>query len=363
MNILILTKARLNKVLEQKPTNTEEYLKNDQFFSGWKDGFEKLGHVVQINGDHSFFFKSKFVYKYPNIFRYLNALFRKIGLKKLDRYLFSKKIAMICNKQNIDLIFTEINDSIEPNLIKKFSKRELLITEWFGVFPNMVSKDTLELLKQFDYIWTPCQMDKVYKESNLPVKKFKYLGCAVNQDFMKYEFDKKYEYDIVFVGGIGKHHNNRIAILEKVAKKFNNFAFWGYGEENLPKDSILWKHFKGRIANTELHKVYSSSKIALNLTLDNYDTIEKGMNARLFEIASCNGAMQMCIYDKKIKEFFQIDKDLKTFKDAKELIIIIEDLLLNENQRKKIAKSAYSKSEKYTYSQKAKDVVGILSNE
>jgi spore maturation protein CgeB len=362
MNILLLTKIN-NLVLDSSCKTVEDYTKLHHFFNGFDEGFKKLGYKTFLNCEESFFIPEYFYIKFNFFSRAIRFIFRKTRFYIIDRYFFSIKIALFCKRNNINIIFTEINTSISPKIIKKFYKN-ITITQWFGILPDMTTKDVLNHMLEYDILWTPGKLkDDIYQKSKLPIQKFKYIGSGVNLNLLKHEYDDEFAYDVVFVGGCGKNHNNRIEILEKVAEKFDSFAFYGYGIENVPDHYLLKKKYKGWINPVEQRKLYSSSKIALNLMLDNYERFELGFNQRLFEIAACRGAMQICRYDNKIKNYFDIGKDLECFDTIDNLIDKINFYLLNKKAKNMLVNNSYLKVKKYSYSEKVKKMMTIMNNE
>jgi spore maturation protein CgeB len=347
--------------LKDDVKNINDYLNYDYFFDGWIEGFKKLGHNVFVLWDESFYLSPQL--KLNNLNKY-NKLysFIKNNIPEHERFLFSKKIANYCKKHQIDCIFTEINSFISPKIIKKYYPN-ITITQWYGVFPYMSNKDTINILNEYDIIWSPIifDLDKI-DLNNANIDKFKYIGSSVNQKKFYYEYDKNFAYDIVFIGGVGQEHLNRIKILELIAQKYDNFVFYGYGVENIPNNHILKQKYKGWADVNTIRKLYSSSKIVLNLTLNNYDKVIKGFNSRLFEISACNGAVQIVPNDKKILDFFIPNEEVVVFDNIEDLFYKIDDLLHNDKKRKKIANSAYKKSKLYTYDKRAEKMCNIIKN-
>ncbi|MBU1013791.1 MAG: glycosyltransferase [Bacteroidetes bacterium] len=359
MNILILTKTK-KKILKPTHKTVSDYIKNEDFFYGWNEGFKADGHQTFLNWEESFFLPVSLKIKFLLLYRILHFSMSLTRLSCLDRYLFSRKIAKFCKLNKINAVFTEINISIAPKIIKDLVP-DVVITQWYGIFPEMSNKETLKILSQYDLIWGPVEFDhtKVFFEG---IENLKYIGCAVDDNMFYYDFDPVYAYDVVFVGGIGKGHSNRIETLEAIANNISSFAFYGYGEENIPKGYKLKEKFKGWVNTDEMRKLFSSSRIAINLTLDGYDRIKKGFNARLFEIAACGGALQMVKSDEKINEFYTVDEEVITFNNNDDLVTKINIYLSQKEASDKIAKSAMIKTSKYTYFEKAKLATEIMKN-
>lgn len=356
MNILILTKAK--PVFLKSANDVSEYILNDHHFNGFYNAFKKLGHNVFLNWEESYFLPVKFKAKHTFMFRLINYFMRKSKIKTIDRYLLSRKVAKFCEDNKIDLIYTELNSFISPKIIKRFYPN-IVITQWFGVFPEMVDKEMMNIYQEYDINWCGglYDTDKYYFDG---IEKLIYIPCAVNEDLVYHDYDEAYGYDVVFVGGITKKHMNRADFLEAVAERFENFAFYGYGIENVPNNSKLRKYFKGWADVQTLRKLFSSSKIAINIPLDNYDRLKKGFNARLFEIAACGGSLQLVLYDEKVEEFFKFGEDLDYFRTKEELVGKIEYYITHQEERMRMVKSSKEKVKNHTYYNRAKRMLEIV---
>lgn len=357
MNILILTKLNVD-LMKGVPNSADEYLSKEPVFGAWDEAFRLSGHSTFSNWEESIFLSPNLKLTFPIMYRWLSSAMRLTRLHKLDRFLFTKKIAKLCSQKKIDVIFTEINASFSPKQLKKCLPKTIC-TEWIGVFPDSLPIDTQKIACEYDFLWAPCEFDHS-KVAFDGLHKFHYIGSSVNDKLYYYDFDPNYAYDVVFVGGIGGKHQNRVEILEEVAAKFNNFAFFGYGAENLPSNSILKQKFRGWVTPDIARKLYSSSKVAINLTLDGFDKAKKGFNMRLFEIAACGGALQICMFDDKIHDFFEIGNDLESFDSKVELIEKIEKSLKDKNRRDQMVARSLEKSRNFTFRTGAKKILDIL---
>ena len=92
----------------------------------------------------------------------------------------------------------------------------------------------------------------------------------------------------------------------------------------------------------------------MNLTLDRYDFIKKGFNARLFEVAACNGAVQILKDDNKIYDYFKKDNEVVVYSDLTELKEKIDSLLLSNFRGNEISKNASLRVANFTFKRKAK---------
>lgn len=357
MQILILTKLK-RRILKPTHKNIEDYIKDEHFFDGYNEGFKRLGHRTFLLWDESVLFPTWFKKKLPFIWRVMSFASRRTRISRLDRFLFSKKIATFCKNNDINVIFTEINYYISPRIIKKYNP-QVLVTQWYGIFPPRANTDESNILSAYDIIWGAAEFDlsKVHFDG---IEKLEYIGCAVNDKSFYHDYDEKYAHDVVFYGGVGGAHSDRIGILEKVAQEFEDFVFYGVGIDHVPANYKLRSRFMGWVDTDTIRKLISSSKIVINLTLDGYDRLKRGFNARLFEISACGGAMQITISDKKLDEFFEVEKEIEIFSSTDELVEKIRYYLEHNCERRSIVQASQNRTNRYTYYERAKKMIEII---
>jgi spore maturation protein CgeB len=126
-------------------------------------------------------------------------------------------------------------------------------------------------------------------------------------------------YDISFIGYLNQH---RKAFIEKSNIPVNTFS-------GLTHDELILKHLQ--------------TKIGLNLSI-NYNDIEKKtqMKLRMFEVPAAGGLLLTQHHD-GIEQFYEIDKEIITFKNSYEYNEKLKFLLRNENIVKKISQNGYSR--------------------
>ena len=107
--------------------------------------------------------------------------------------------------------------------------------------------------------------------------------------------------------------------------------------EYLRENDISVHNFHG-LSHGEMVKVWSETKIGLNFSKNyNGSPIKTQMKLRPFEIAAARGTMVMSEYHSGLKHFFDIDKEIVTFTNPKEMLKKVKILLANEKIRNKIA--------------------------
>ena len=114
--------------------------------------------------------------------------------------------------------------------------------------------------------------------------------------------------------------------------------------EYLKSSNINISHYYG-IAYEDIFRIYCSSKIVLNLTVNHNDPEKKRqMKLRIFE-AVCAGALLITEYVDGLEDFFELGKEIISFETKEEAAEKIKYYLTyeNENEREEIAKAGYQR--------------------
>lgn len=142
------------------------------------------------------------------------------------------------------------------------------------------------------------------------------------------------EFDVTFVGGLGRHHSDWIHFLELIAEH-TDLRLFGYGYENIPKSSILRSRHCGPAWGIDMYEVLAKSKITLNRHI----SISKqyANNMRLYE---ATGVGAMLLTDNKINlgEIFSVGSEIVTYSSASDAVEKIHFYLKNGDKRESIAK-------------------------
>ncbi len=104
--------------------------------------------------------------------------------------------------------------------------------------------------------------------------------------------------------------------------------------------ALLRKHytnaFIGAVEHTKKSEVYSASRIGFN------SSIKNDINMRIFEImASGCFLLTNVIHGNGFAELFKDGEHCRVYRNEKELLVLIEYYLKNENEREKIAQAGY----------------------
>ena len=143
----------------------------------------------------------------------------------------------------------------------------------------------------------------------------------------------------------------------KLMAKYFDFHLYTY------TDTSCWpnvKNFGEADYNTQLGRIYQTSKINLNITAKN---IHHGVPMRIFDILSIGG---FCIsnYQRGIDELFEIGKDLVVYDDYNDLIYKTAYYLEHEDERLQIAENGRKKvRENHLYKHRLNEIEKIVMGE
>ena len=359
MNVLILPRCK-SQFIDRGTRLVEDYIQYDHLFQAYWKHFKAAGWHCSLFGSDSFFFPARFAYRSPKLYDFLRKAMRKTGLYKIDRYLYTHSLARRVNSLGIDLIFTEVNFNVDSELLAKLCPK-LTLTQWFGILPDLLSPDDIRIVNGYHLNLCPVDYDAWLQEKGIDPSTFFYASCgAVDTDLIYHEEDTDYAHDICFVGGLGPVHSNRLELLEAVAQRFDSFAFYGYGEEHIPDGYLLKQRFKGWADHTELRKIFSSCKVAINISSINYDRIVRGYNIRTLEIPACNGALQICNEHPNLNEFFEEGKEIITYTDIPDLLDKASYYLSDESKRASIVTKAYERCLAHSYTAKMPSILAAI---
>ena len=223
-----------------------------------------------------------------------------------------------------------------------------------------------ELVKFNPYVFV---WDKTYL--NL-FKKSKYLPLGVDPAAYEAELFQKSLYDITFVGRpLGTKRQKILSTLFKIyGAKLKIFSYEKHfynGAEEMLKNGLLtqaeYEGFKRTFCGfaqteKELAKIYSRSKVNLNITIQGEDN----MNYRVFEVLASAGFL-LTDNQKCIKETFDIGKDLETYENELELVDKIDFYLKNVEIGQRIALQGFDKVvNHHTFIDRARSLLALVEH-
>tara|TARA_R110002110_G_scaffold345663_2_gene555936 strand:- start:810 stop:1742 length:933 start_codon:yes stop_codon:yes gene_type:complete len=169
-------------------------------------------------------------------------------------------------------------------------------------------------------------------------------------------------YNNIIVGGW--HTNHKYYPTERLEKK-HDVTFIGHMNnpdrvmyiEYLRKNGINVSNFHG-LSHDEMTRVLAESKIGLNFSKNyNGNLARTQMKLRPFEVTAAKNTVLLTEHHSELEHFFDIDKEIVTFKSPKEMLAKIRTLLDKENIRSKIANCGNLRFEKEHSSHKRMEYI------
>ena len=357
-NILLLAKKKKLFFETARSISKSDYIQNDTFFKGYYSAFESMGGDTFVHDRTSFLLPDIIEGDNNVIRRIINRTLRITLLRAFDKFCLTLYLAIFCRVKKVDILFSEVNNYLDPVVFKLLNHKTYLC-QWFGIYPWMTNLSHRKNLSYYDLVLQPYDL----KNQECISWKYTYMPCAVSKEFFLNSNDHTpKKIDILFYGNLTKHHTSRLAILEEIVNKFENIEIYA---PFLPEatSTLLKSRYRGPLTNKNLVHAIAQSKICVNLTLDDYDLLERGINARALEVSASGSCLLLMREDKKIQDFFALNKEIVCFDSTEDLIRKINFYLSNDELRLRVARRAQDVARKYTYYANASRLMELLSNE
>ena len=185
--------------------------------------------------------------------------------------------------------------------------------------------------------------------SSLPNFVDYFLQEGMPSEYFRLGFDKRVlrnfvptekKYDVIFVGGLGRHHVEWIDFLERVAEHCNLKVF-GYGFENIPKNSILRERHGGTVWGLDMYAKLSASKIALNRHISISGRYANNM--RLYE-ATGMGSLLLTDAKDNLDTLFDVGSQVLSYDHVDDAVAQVQFYLNNWDLGLKIARAGQKRT-------------------
>jgi len=182
-----------------------------------------------------------------------------------------------------------------------------------------------------DYIFT--EASERYQKYG--VKVYNLVNC-LSKDYYIIGNDRKFAYDVSFVGG---NIADRADYISKIGRNEIDVRVFGKG----------WPD--GYVDSTRMMKIFNESKINLNFTKTYDNSCDYQLKGRIFDISLCGGFV-LTEYVPGIEEYFDVDQEIVCFRNKDELIDKIEYYLQHDAEREKIRNKGHKRAARcYTFEQ------------
>ena len=309
-----------------------------------------------------------------------------------------------------EVIFFQDSLSFSPAFISEIKRSVPSVKIMIGWCCSPFTKQQLENFKHFDFVCT-CSQGFIKAFENIGIKAYRLNHAFESSLLTKIQRENNYaESDFIFIGsfiGTKDFHEERIKLIESLIRDKINLSLY----TNLPNDNLLYvlgqqigysisqtlkraglenialnlpliqktarltgmpkrinysNEFK-QLANPtplygiEMFKALSKSRIAFN----SHGGVagEYAANVRLFEVTGV-GSCLLTDHKRNIRDFFEPDKEIVTYKSANECIEKVNWLLAHPNELKQIADAGQKRTLRdHTFEKRAIELNEIITRE
>lgn len=242
-----------------------------------------------------------------------------------------KRVNLWITQDGIDVIFTYLSgEQVTPDTMKKIAAFgvptvNLCLNDkeaFVGKIKNGLASGLRDICRYFDLCWTSTEdaLEKYCVEGGLPV----YLPEGANPEVHK-PYDAAKTIDVSFVG---QCYGNRPEIIQGLRSHGIQVKAYGYGWPN------------GPLSTQKMVEMYSKSKINLGFggVAGHKDTF--CLKGRDFEIPM-SGGLYLTEYHPELAQFFDLEKEIVTYKNFDDLVAKIHYLLANPEEADMIRKKGF----------------------
>jgi glycosyltransferase involved in cell wall biosynthesis len=270
-----------------------------------------------------------------------------MGLRNWIKHIFFKQVEYY--KPDVIYIY-DLSVLGVDDLIKLNKKVKLIVAQTATVLP--INRKPLReyglIISSFPHYVKRFRKMKINSE---------YLKWCVEDSIPKRIKKNKKAYNVVYVGGLTPAHRKGNKALEELTKEVG-VDIWGYGENTLLPTSTIRKHFHGQAWGNKMYEIFTKSKIVVNRHIDVAENWANNM--RMFEVTGM-GALLITDHKRNIGKFFQVGKEVVTYKDPQDLVRKVKYYLSHPKERERIAKAGQKRTLKeHTYRERMKELDRIL---
>jgi len=237
-----------------------------------------------------------------------------------------RRVKLWAKEDSTDVIFAYLSGGIvTPEAVREIANIGIPMVNlclndkeaFVGKVNNGLAMGARDISRYFSLCWTSTEdaLIKYCVEGALPI----YLPEGANPEIHKpYDLEK-----IVDVSFVGQCYGNRPEIIRKLNDHGIHVEAYGYGWPN------------GPLSTEEMVKMYSRSKINLGFGGVVGYTDTYCLKGRDFEIPM-SGGLYLTEHHPELERFYELEKEIVTYKDFDELVEKIKYLLSNPEKAKMI---------------------------
>ncbi len=255
----------------------------------------------------------------------------------------------------------------------KLSKPDVIYCQDLSFFPPSVLKELKKHVKLVvGQIACPLPPKDFVREYDLILTSFPHFvetlrEQGVRSEYFKIGFDErvlsllnsvKKDIDFSFVGGVSRHHEGAIPLMEYLAHNVDSMRFFGYGADRLSKSSVIRQRHGGEVWGLNMYEALARSRITLNRHINVAQNCANNM--RLYE-ATGMGAMLLTDRKDNLHELFDIGKEVLAYSSKEEAVDLVRYYLEHPFEAEEISKAGQARTLRdHTYSNRMQELVPIL---
>jgi spore maturation protein CgeB len=163
--------------------------------------------------------------------------------------------------------------------------------------------------------------------------------------------------DISFVGTVSADHQQRIALLEAIARGYD-LKLFGNITGGLPDSSPLHRCFQGEAWGVEMYQTLRRSRIVLNSHIDMVGR-EAG-NARLFE-ATGVGAFLLTDFKDNLHTLFEPGREAAAWRSIDNCVAQIQHYLADDAARREISSAGRRRTlAEHNYRERTRNILAFV---
>jgi spore maturation protein CgeB len=185
-----------------------------------------------------------------------------------------------------------------------------------------------------------------------------YLPIAFHRPVLDRVGPQERAYGAVFVGGVNPRvHPAGTALMERLTAA-GLVDVWGYGADELPRDSPILARHHGEAWGLEMYRVLARSRIVVNRHIEAAEG--HANNMRLYETTGM-GALLLTEDAPNLPELFTPGAEVVTYRSEDELVERLGHLAAHEDERAAIAAAGQERTLRdHTYERRIAELAAIL---
>ena len=193
-------------------------------------------------------------------------------------------------------------------------------------------------------------------------------GMGIGSEYFRIGFDSRVlervgqtarDIDVSFVGGISRHHDKAIPLLERLARE-TAIQFFGYGAAGLDAGSPIVARHRGEVWGLDMYRTLARSRVTLNRHINVAENFANNM--RLYE-ATGMGAMLLTDRKDNLGELFEVGGEVVGYQSPDEAIELIHYYAEHAGEAAAIAQAGQQRTlREHTYARRMEELVPILKS-